>query len=172
MALVFQYGSNMSTQRLNGQDRLAGGAKVIGVAQTVEPYELAFTVWSSVNNCAAADIVANPGGRSLYGILYDIPNSLIYRSATEAAGARSLDAIEGEGKYYVRKNILVKREDGSEVQSLTYVVKSPDWSVKTEAAYVNHIIAGIDEHSLPEEYRRYVLQRVILNNPELSAIFE
>jgi hypothetical protein len=46
MAIVFQYGSNMSVARLNCTDCLAGDAKLIGVARTVESYELAFTVWS------------------------------------------------------------------------------------------------------------------------------
>ena len=161
----------MSTQRLNGQDRLAGGAKVIGVVQTVEPYELAFTVWSKSNNCAAADIAANPEGRTLYGVLYDIPDALIYRSTAKDIGRRTLDVIEGEGKTYVRKNILVRQDNGSEVQSLTYVAKNRDLSVKTDESYVSHILTGIDEHSLPIEYRKYVLQQVILNNPNLRKVF-
>ena len=43
MAVVFQYGSNMSVRQLNSADRLAGDAKLIGVARTVESYDLAFT---------------------------------------------------------------------------------------------------------------------------------
>jgi len=46
MALVFQYGSNMSVARLNSDDRLAGDAKVVCVATTIEPFDLVFSVWS------------------------------------------------------------------------------------------------------------------------------
>ena len=37
MALVFQYGSNMSVARINDTKRLDGDAKTIGIASTVEP---------------------------------------------------------------------------------------------------------------------------------------
>jgi len=54
---VFQYGSNCSATRLNSRERLGGAAIPIGIAETVEEYQLQFDVWSDGNNCAAADIV-------------------------------------------------------------------------------------------------------------------
>ena len=57
MALVFQYGSNLSSQRLNGNERLRGGARIVGTARTTASYRLDFTVWSPHNQCAAADLV-------------------------------------------------------------------------------------------------------------------
>ncbi len=77
MTLVFQYGSNMSVARLNSNDRLDGDAKTIGVARTAESFELMFSVWSKTNNCAAADLVPSKIGRSVYGVVYDIPDFLL-----------------------------------------------------------------------------------------------
>jgi hypothetical protein len=88
MALVFQYGSNARSERLNANDRLCGDARPVGIAHTQDYYELDFTVWSKKNKCAAADIV--PGsGRKIWGVLYEIPDYLIRR---ETSGKRkSLD---------------------------------------------------------------------------------
>ena len=79
MALVFQYGSNMSVVRLNSDGRLAGDAKAVCVATTVEPFELVFSVWSKSNSCAAADLLPSSAGRNVYGVLYEIPDFLLLR---------------------------------------------------------------------------------------------
>jgi hypothetical protein len=47
MALVFQYGSDCLDSQINGEDRLCGDAKFIGVAETVDDFRLAFDVWSN-----------------------------------------------------------------------------------------------------------------------------
>jgi hypothetical protein len=52
MALVFQYGSNCSEGQINGKDRLRGDAKFVGIAETVDDFELAFDVWSKGRGCA------------------------------------------------------------------------------------------------------------------------
>jgi hypothetical protein len=43
----------------------------LGLAETVENYELRFDVWSSGNNCAAANI-AGGGDSTVIGVLYEI----------------------------------------------------------------------------------------------------
>ena len=104
MALVFQYGSNTSSARLNAPERLRRDAKSLGLAYTIGQYDLGFTVWSKTNNCAAADLVQTPG-RKAWGVLYEIPDNLLSR---ETAGDRkSLDAIEGS--RYRRRKIRVCR---------------------------------------------------------------
>ncbi len=79
MALVFQYGSNLSVARLNHADRLNGDAELVAVAQTVEHFELAFSVWGVTNTCAVADIVPNSSGRSIFGALNSVPDHLLSR---------------------------------------------------------------------------------------------
>ena len=170
MALVFQYGSNLSVARLNHADRLNGDAKLVAVAQTAEHFELTFNVWSVTNNCAAADIVPSSSGRRIYGALYSVPDHLLSRDSAEAHGRRSLDAIEGEGKNYVRSAIKLAKTDGEELEAITYVVKSRKSGLKTSAAYVRHIFDGLSEHGIPVEYCQYVRSQILKNNRALDSV--
>jgi cation transport regulator ChaC len=171
MALVFQYGSNMSVTRLNSADRLAGDAKVVCIATTINPFELVFSVWSKSNNCAAADLLPSDAGRSAYGVLYEIPDFLLSRDTAEEKGRKSLDAIEGEGTNYVRTMIDVVKSDGETVRATTYVVKNRQANLKTSAAYVSHILTGLREHNMPAEYCQYVQFKIIENNGDLRGCF-
>lgn len=167
MSLVFQYGSNTSVQRLNSPKRLKGAAKVISPAYTSDLYEFDFTVWSKTNKCAAADIV--PGGNTrIWGVLYEIPDNLIYR---ELSGERkSLDAIEGEGGNYQRINVdVIQQYDAGKIISvLTYVVRERRSGLLTSAEYASEILNGLKSHDIPKEYVAYVHKRILLNNQDLS----
>lgn len=166
--LVFQYGSNMSVGRLNDVARLAGAAKPIGIAKTVEKFELAFTIFSRTNNCAAADIVPSKSGRAIYGVVYEIPEFLLSRETAKAKGRKSLDAIEGEGTNYVRSMIELTDAGGSSIKALTYVVKNRTPDLLTSLTYVQHILQGLKEHGMPSEYRDYVRARIVQNNSALA----
>jgi hypothetical protein len=158
----------MSAARLNSADRLAGDAKPVGVARTSELFDLAFTVWSNTNNCAAADIVRSESGRAVYGVLYEIPDFLLSRDTAKQQNRKSLDAVEGEGTNYVRMTVDLVRIDGSKHSAMTYVVKNRKANLKTCLAYVQHILAGLKEHNMPPEYYRYVRSRIIENNGALE----
>jgi len=168
MALVFQYGSNMSVARLNGAYRLAGDAKPVYVARTTEPFDLMFTVWSKSNNCAAADLVSGSTGRNIYGVVYEIPEFLLSRDTAKQRNRKSLDAIEGEGTNYVRTMIDLTKNDGSTIRAITYVVKARKTGIKTSLAYVRHILLGLKEHGIPGEYCQYVRSKIVENNHELE----
>ena len=164
MALVFQYGSNMSTTRLNSPERLCGDATPKGKARTLEYFQLDFTVWSKKNCCAAADIIRGKGVQ-IWGVLYDIPDCLV---KSKTAGIRkSLDEIEGKGTNYRREEISIISLEGKRLSAITYVVKNRKAGLKTSLVYVKHIMKGVKEHNLPCEYGKYVLSRIIKNNPEL-----
>lgn len=167
MALVFQYGSNASSKRLNANDRLRGDARSVGMAYTENDFELDFTVWSRTNQCAAADIV--PGsGRKIWGVLYEIPDYLIQRDTS--GNRRSLDAIEGKGVNYKRINIALRYPNGLHVEGepITYVVINKQKGLQTSLAYTNHIVTGLQEHNVPQEYIEYVKAQVVANNPNLK----
>lgn len=167
MSLVFQYGSNTSVQRLNSEKRLNGKAEVIAPAYTHDHYELDFTVWSKTNKCAAADIVPD-GSTKIWGVLYEIPDSLIYR---EMSGSKkSLDAIEGEGGNYQRImiDIVAKNDPENVISALTYVVRERKNGLLTSAAYAAEILKGLTSHDIPREYVAYAHKRIILNNGDLS----
>ncbi len=172
MALVFQYGSNTDTERLNSPDRLRGDARTVGIAYTDDDYELDFTVWSKCNKCAAADIV--PGsGRTIWGVLYDIPDCLIRRETF--VGRKSLNEIEGESTNYRKIGIALRYQNGLPVEGnpITYVVKNRKKGLQTSFEYGRHIVIGLRAHNnIPNEYVEYVKTRIIANNPALKNDIE
>jgi hypothetical protein len=166
MALVFQYGSNTSSTRLNSNERLRGDARDLGLVCMEAPFELDFDVWSTGNACATADILEGRG-RPIWGVLYEVPDYLIQRGT--AGERKSLDAIEG--RHYGRRPIRVQRPDGTRVagEIITYTVVNPEPGRRTSIEYASHIIAGLREHGAPDEYLAYVKARVIANNPDLAV---
>lgn len=171
MALVFQYGSNMSTVHLNSPERLRGDAHTIGIAQTKEKYELVFDILSESNKWAAANLLAG-AGRRIWGVIYEIPDLLISR---EAAGLRrSLDSIEGEGHNYTRRQILLLDSNDEPVRGpvITYVGLYHQQGIETLFDYVKYILVGLREHNIPDEYVEYVKTRIIANNPRLDEIIK
>lgn len=165
--LIFQYGSNLSSRRLNSRQRLRGDARVVGVARTLEPYRFGFPVWGGINNCAAAGIL--PGGnRPAWGVVYDIPDTLVVRGGE--ADRPTLDAIEDEGKDYDRGPVELVFHDGHEPNEIvhTYHPRAPREDLLTAWHYVAHIIEGAREHALPHDYQQYLLDCMLMNNPELG----
>jgi nucleoside phosphorylase len=165
--LIFQYGSNTSPARLNSPERLLGAATPLGAVETADPYELSFTVWSDGNQCAAADLVAG-AGRRIWGVLYDIPDHLITRES--ARGRRSMDQIEGPRYNRVPIALLDPAGLAGGRPTFTYLVREPRQGLRTSSAYARHILAGLQEFHVPEDYLAYVRDRIRLNNPTLAAI--
>jgi hypothetical protein len=170
MAFVFQYGSNLSTERLNKADRLNGDAKVVGVALTEKNFELTFHIWSgkATPPCAAANIV-HGSGRRIWGVIYDIPDELITREKAKPHNRRSLDGIEGD--KYERVSINLRWADDRPVSDrvITYVGRATEIKngIQTSFEYVKHILKGLEEHQMPGEYVAYVKARILANNPRL-----
>jgi len=171
MALVFQYGSNASSERLNSSCRLGGAACAVGLVFTEDRFDLAFTHYSRTNECGTADLVPN-GSRQIYGVLYEIPENRLFRSRRN--GARTLDEIEGEYCDYRRTQVCVidAAPPHESRAAITYVVKAPSASVKTSAPWVSHIIKGLREHGAPDEYVDYVKKCATENNPDLDDLLD
>lgn len=167
--LVFQYGSNTSTARLNSEVRLQGEAISLGLAITEESFDMDFTCFSRENGCAAADLIRN-GARRIFGVLYEIPEQRVLRVRSD--GLRTLDEIEGEGSAYIRTTVRVTRvqSEREPVEAVTYLVKTPRPGLRTCAGYVHHILAGLREHRAPEAYVAYVKERIVRNNPALVSV--
>ena len=167
MAIIFQYGSNLDSERLNSSQRLRGDARYLGLACTREPCELGFTVWSEGNGCAAADLI--PGGsQPAWGALYEIPDALIRR---DTAGDRpSMDSIENEGAEYRRTRIDVCHPDGQPVAApvLTWLVAQRRYDLYTEFHYVRHILSGLFNKQVPADYLNRVRRNILDNNPRLQ----
>jgi hypothetical protein len=113
MPLIFQYGSNCNTGRLNAPERLAGAAEDRGRAQTIDEFDLRFDVWSQGNGCAASDLVPARGtGQHAWGVLYEVPADRIRGRRTD--GQKTLMQIEG--RLYEEKPVRVRDKDGHEVE--------------------------------------------------------
>jgi hypothetical protein len=169
MAYVFQYGSNLSTERLDHADRLRGDAKVVGKAVTQAAFKFVFDIWSIADGGRAACDIISGSGRPIWGVVYNIPDFLIERSAAKACDRKSLDAIEGEGSNYERVPIKLNHPNGSPVveQVITYVGKTRKPGIQTTWDYVRYILLGLKEHDMPLEYRTYVTSQILANNPAL-----
>jgi len=153
--LIFQYGSNTSQVRLNSPDRLNGAATLLGLVVTKDCFDLDFTVFSTKNRCAAADIKPG-GGRPIWGALYDIPGDRVIR---ELAGKhRCVDAIEG--RRYERVPISICWPDGRDVEGevWTYTVLEAErrTDLQTTGAYGAHILDGLRDLNAPTDYIDYV----------------
>jgi len=165
MALVFQYGSNTCTGRINSPRRLKGDARPIERAQTVDDYDIAFDVYSDTNQCAAADLIPTPG-RKAWGVLYEIPDNLVRGNKKDR---KTLAQIEGP--RYEEKNIRVCKPNGDVVDAVTYLVRASDCrnDVATTVWYVSWIVYGLREHHVPEEYINHVQEVAIETNRRVGA---
>lgn len=169
MPLLFQYGSNCDTTRLNSPERLAGAAEDLGRGETIEEYDLAFDVWSGGNKCAASDLVPAPGtGRHALGVLFEVPADWI-RGKKRPDGKKTMEEIEGS--RYAPTPIRVRNQSGEEVEATTFLVK-PDQrrdGFSTSAEYVGYIVNGLRAHDVPEEYVQHVIDIAIQTNQRAIA---
>jgi hypothetical protein len=62
--------------------------------------------------------------------------------------------------------IDVRLPDGQVINALTYTVKNPKSGLKTNKEYVGHIVAGLREHNVSEDYIARVSD---LTDPVLPA---
>jgi hypothetical protein len=156
-AVLFQYGSNCSTERLNGPDRLNGAAEIEGCDQTVDEFDIAFHVWSSGKECAAANLIPVRGtGCQAWGILYQ----------TSEKGLQRLRQIEGP--RYEEKAIRVRNCAGEIVEAATFLVKADDRQsgLWTSAKYVSYIVRGLRDQKALEGYTQHVIDVAIRTNEE------
>jgi hypothetical protein len=166
MPVIFQYGSNCDADRLNSPKRLNGAALDLGAAETIEEYEIAFDVWSQGNGCAAGDLVQIPG-RHAWGVLSEISSELVY--GKDRNGRKTLEQIEGAS--YEPKSIRVRNNAGQEVEAITFTVK-PDarrQGLWTSSKYVAHIVKGLRDHRISEDYIQHVIDVAIQTNQRATA---
>ena len=165
--LIFQYGSNCLDSQLNGEARLRGDAVFLDIAR-IDGFEIAFDVWSKNRGCAAANMVPTPGA-VVWGALYQVPDQLIARDTAAAVNRVALDAIEGEGKNYMRRTVQVRRAGKELVEALTYTVVSPAAGLKTNLEYVSFIVAGLKERGVAQDYIERVKVIAAASNPAIAT---
>jgi len=132
---AFAYGSNMLAARLRER---CPSARPIGVAELCG-YELRWHK-RSVDGSGKCDVVRRDGA-SVFGVLYEIPN-------TEKG---DLDKAEGLGQGYDETEVTVGRVDG-ERAAVAYVATDLDATLKPYSWYHAFVLVGAREHGLPESY--------------------
>jgi cation transport regulator ChaC len=171
---VFQYGSNMSKERLNSLDRLNNKAEFLGVAKTKIKYNFGFPTFSKKGH-AVASINEAENGNIIWGIIYRISDEYIYREKCPNE-EKSLDQIEGikrngEGTNYNRKSIIVMY-NGKEIEAITYIGNEKNHNKKTTFDYIEHILKGLYENGINDDYIEYVKKQILENNFSLKDKIE
>jgi hypothetical protein len=162
---VFQYGSNMNVERLNGPERLDGKARVVGVAR-LDGHGIRFDLYSKCNGCAVTDIASGVNEHVL-GVLFEVPIRLVIAPA----GRRSkMDEFEGalpngRGNYRrIHVNVTLSKR---RMNAVTYVgtdagrrrfaqMRPEEQRVSEE--YFGHLKLGAQTFKFPREYRAYLEQ--------------
>jgi hypothetical protein len=153
---VFQYGSNISTARMRDEHKRIPSAEPLEAAWTIELYNFCFPVYSRSGGRAASGIKADSNGRQIFGAVYSIPESLVYRDPGNPKEI-SLDAIEGEGSNYSRETIRITGiKSGETYDAITYLPLYYDCGEPTDADYAGYILAGLSEWNAPAEYTSYI----------------
>jgi len=81
-------------------------------------------------------------GNAIYGVLFEI----------DPSDKPALDKAEGLGYGYDEKEVTVSANDGYSIKATTYVATNIDVSLKPYSWYVNHVLVGAREGSLPSDY--------------------
>lgn len=134
----FAYGSNMSLSRL--RERVPS-AEPIGCF-TLNEHDLRFHKSGKDGSGKCDAYFTSETGDVIYGVLFEIDSS----------DKPALDKAEGLGYGYDEKEVTVSANDGSSIKATTYVATNIDVSLKPYSWYVNHVLVGAREASLPSDY--------------------
>ena len=133
--LLFAYGSNMAAEEMREfapEARFAGLARLAGFALELRRRSIR---WGG----GAADIVERPGAE-VWGVLYEVPE------------LNALDAKEGTGFAYRRREVEVETEDGP-CSAVAYEVidKEPE-QIPPTADYRDLLLRAAHQRGLPNAY--------------------
>jgi gamma-glutamylcyclotransferase (GGCT)/AIG2-like uncharacterized protein YtfP len=134
----FAYGSNMAGPVMAAacaEHRFLGPARLPG-------YRFAFMRRSVRTGTGVADILPDPEG-SVWGALYEL----------ERERMGTLDAKETLGSAYEHLDVVVLTDDGTAHGAMAYsVIAKEPVEVRPSLAYVQGLIQGGRERSLPQDY--------------------
>lgn len=136
----FAYGSNMDYLRLGKRGVYPRERR----AAVLRGHRLSFNKRSGADTGEGkANIIAQIG-ESVEGILSEVTDEEL----------RNLDRCEGVPAHYLRANVVVRLEEGAEVEAVTYVA-NPSMvmdGLKPTTEYLSHLLAG--RSFLSSEYLR------------------
>jgi gamma-glutamylcyclotransferase (GGCT)/AIG2-like uncharacterized protein YtfP len=134
----FAYGSNMAGPVMDAvcaEHRFLGPARLPG-------YRFAFMRRSVRTGTGVADIVPDPHGH-VWGALYELEQDQL----------GPLDSKETLGSAYEHLDVVVLTDDGASHDAMAYaVIAKEPVEICPSLAYVQGLIQGARERSLPEGY--------------------
>lgn len=134
----FAYGSNMSLSRLK---KRVPSAKFLGCHRLTE-HDLRFHKTSKDGSGKCDAYFTSDPGDAVYGALFEI----------DPIEKAALDKAEGLGFGYDQKQVIVISNDGTLIDAVTYTATIIDESLKPYSWYMNHVLIGAQETSLPLNY--------------------
>lgn len=142
--VYFAYRSNMSTTRL--RERMPS-CKPLGIA-TLLGYELRFHKRSKDNSGKCNAYATDDPDDSVVGVLFSF----------DPKERLKLDKAEGVGNGYDHANVTVVNDKGRRRKVLTYVATADyiDDALQPFDWYMDFVLAGAEEHALPDEFIRSV----------------
>ena len=151
--LYFAYGSNMLTRRLRDPAR-APSARVLATGY-VAGHRLVFDK-AGQDGSGKCDIEVSVESDRVYGVLYLLtPPDL-----------RRLDRVEGLGSGYRRDTLEIVSECRSRL-AYTYVALQKTPGLRPFDWYKQLVVAGADEHGLPEAYVERLRAEPVSPDPDV-----
>lgn len=148
----FAYGSNMSARRLKAR---IPDARIIDTG-CIAGHELRFHKASQIDGSGKCDICpSSEMDRCVYGVLYEI----------SYADRIHLDAVEGSGVGYIRKEVMVQLSNGAKCKAATYFALTVDASLRPYHWYKEHVLRGAEENQLPAEYIEKIASTTSIDDP-------
>lgn len=134
----FAYGSNMLLERLRAPTRCPGAIRISNAV--AENFDLAFDK-ESVDGSGKATIHSCTNA-IVHGVIFEIPG-------TELS---ALDTAEGVGNGYVRAENFSVVTQGRALSVLTYIADKTRHGLQPYEWYLQLVVAGARQASLPKEY--------------------
>jgi cation transport regulator ChaC len=135
-AWYFAYGSNMNRVQMSSR----AGNILEARKASLPNFELRFN--KRVRGGTAAANVQPSTGKTVHGVLYKI----------EESAFRNLDRYEGVPDHYRRIEIRVTPEGGDPVGAQVYIASKVEKGLHPAGYYIQAILDGAVEHSLPATY--------------------
>jgi hypothetical protein len=149
----FAYGSNMSLARLSAR---IPSVRKLGVG-AVSGYRLMFHKAGERDGSAKCDaFFTGDPSHEVMGVVYEM----------DAGEKDRLDAIEGVGFGYENRLVEVRMSEGVVVTAWLYCATIIDSSMKPFDWYLEHVVRGAQENSLPPDYIGGILAVEAVSDPD------
>jgi len=150
----FAYGSNMSLPRLR---RRVASARSHATA-VLHGHRLCFHKVGRDGSAKCDAALSSHPDDIVHGVLYHLDPSHKAR----------LDEVEGLGRGYQQKAVVVGLPDGNETTAFTYYATHIDAALQPYSWYLEHVIRGAREHGLPNHYRAMLIATGAIPDPDRS----